>query len=94
MYNQHGGVPDDEQSTQQVIQPAEINAAEHYICSLIGLVTVVGVVVLFTPILVALTRPFQQLSATAFVFVLATVWLLVWLGTELVWEWQTGRLFP
>ncbi|EMA08259.1 hypothetical protein [Haloferax denitrificans] len=94
MYNQHGSAPDDDQPTQQVTQPAEIDATERYVCSLIGLGTVAGVLLLFYPLLLAVTRPFQQLSITALVFVLVTVWLLVWLGTELVWEWHTGRLFP
>ncbi|WP_049920637.1 hypothetical protein [Haloferax sulfurifontis] len=93
MYNRHGPVPDDDQPTQGVIQPAEIDATERYVCSLIGLGAMAGVLLLFYPLLLAVTRPFQQLSVTALVFVLVTVWLLVWLGSELVWEWQTGRLF-
>ncbi|MDS0243682.1 hypothetical protein NDO74_20490 [Haloferax sp. S2CR25-2] len=87
-------MPDDDQPTQQVVQPAQIDATERYVCSLIGLGAVAAVLFLFYPLLLAVTRPLHLLSITALVFVLATVWLVVWLGSELVWEWQTGRLFP
>lgn len=80
-------MPSDGQSAQRVIQPTGTDATEYYVRSLVGLVAMVGMVILLTPFLVALTRPPQQLSAITFVFILMAVWLLIWLGTELVWKW-------
>jgi putative effector of murein hydrolase LrgA (UPF0299 family) len=48
--------------------------------------------VLFYPALVELTKRFQMMASTALVFILAFVWVSIWLVIELAWEWQTQRV--
>jgi hypothetical protein len=50
-----------------------------------------AVAVPFYPVLVGVTRPLRLLSSTAVVVALVSVWLLVWLGLEVVLEWRRRR---
>jgi len=71
---------------------ATVGTVEHSLCGAGGLVLTVGLLALTYPALLYVTRPLTVLASTAVVVIATTVWLLIWLGLELLWEWQTGRL--
>ena len=68
-----------------------ISGVEYAACCAAGLAAAGAFLLLFYPALVAVTRPLHVLSSTAIVFVLAWVWIVVWVGVELAWEWHAGR---
>lgn len=65
---------------------------EHASCALIGLGTVAAVVFFFGQSLLAMTQGFAEFATTVLVFSLVTLWVLVWITVESVWEWRAGRL--
>ena len=71
--------------------PGEASTVEHIVSCVLGLVAMGAVAVPFYPVLVGATRPLRLLSSTAVVVALVSVWLLVWLGLEVVLEWRRRR---
>ncbi len=69
-----------------------VGTVEHYLCGLTGSLATMGLVALFYPTLVAVTRPLHILSTTALVVILTTVWIGIWFALELAWEWRASRL--
>lgn len=72
--------------------PTAATRLQHYGSSLVGLAVVVAVFHSVTPVLFDLAAAFAEFSATALVFGLAALWVLVWLGVETAWGWGAGRL--
>lgn len=69
-----------------------VSSVEHYTCALVGLVAVASLTPDFIPLLSRLTQQFGEFSTTILVFVLTTLWVLVWISLESLWEWRAGRL--
>lgn len=69
-----------------------VGTVEHCLCGLAGFFVTAAMVALLYPTLVAVTRPLHVLSSTALVVILTTVWVVTWLGLELVWTWRDDRL--
>lgn len=90
VYTPHGGLGA-EPRRPPTDRRTGVSVVEHAACCAAGLGAAVLCLVLFYPALVAATRPLHVLSSTAIVFALAWVWLLVWVGVELAWEWRAGR---
>lgn len=94
MYIPRGG-GERRQQTLHTTRTKEVNPVEHGACCLAGLAATGLMALLVYPVLVAVTQPLQVLSSTAIVFVLVFLWLLSWLGIEIIWEWRAGRIsFP
>ena len=72
--------------------PTAATRRQHYGSGLVGLAVVVAVCLAFPPVLFDLAEAFAAFSATALVFGLAALWVLVWLGVETAWGWGTRRL--
>jgi len=69
-----------------------VEAVEHCLCGIVGLVLTGVILGLSYSTLVAVTEPLYVLSSTALVAIASSVWLLTWLGVEFVWEYRSGRL--
>lgn len=50
-------------------------------------------ILVFITLLFRLTQQFGMFSTTVLVFGLTTLWVLVWISLESLWEWRAGRLF-
>lgn len=90
MYTPHGGGGSRSRAPAES-GPGEASTVEHAASCVLGLVAMGVVAVPFYPVLVGVTRPFRLLSSTAVVVALVSVWLLVWLGLEVVLEWRRRR---
>lgn len=69
-----------------------VSTVEHCLCGVTGFFVTGVLIAPLYPTLVAVTQPLYLLSSTALTVILVTVWILVWLGLECLWEWRAGRL--
>ena len=72
--------------------PAAATRLQHYGSGLVGFGVVAALALSLTPVLFDLVAAFAEFSATALVFGLAALWVLVWVGVETAWGWGTERL--
>jgi hypothetical protein len=90
MYSTGGHSPSNGTETEP--GTCTVGTVEHYSCGVASLLVTVVFVVLLYSTLVALTAALGVLATTWLVLLVFAVWFLTWLGLELVWEWQAGRL--
>ena len=72
--------------------PTAATRLQHYGSGLVGFGVVAALALSVTPVLFGIAETFAEFSATALVFGLAALWVLVWVGVETAWGWRTGRL--
>jgi hypothetical protein len=73
-------------------QTNTVSGFEHYTCALVGLGAVAVLAFFFIPLFFRLVQQFEEFSTTILVFVLTTLWVLIWMSLESLWEWRAGRL--
>lgn len=89
MYTPAGGRA--KQAQRSSAADAEGRALEYVVCGLVGLAATLVFFWLFYSLLVVGTRGLYLLSSTAIAFALVSMWLLVWIAAEVLWEWRAGR---
>lgn len=75
-------------------EQAHSGFVEYSVCGLGGLVLTVLLSFLFYAQLVAVAESFELLSSTLVVFVILSVWVLLWVVFGTLWEWRAGRYSP
>jgi|GEM_PF-2001263 len=89
----HKSTPLDRRERASKNQQYAPSAVRHSICALASLGGVTILILVFITLLFRLTQQFGMFSTTVLVFGLTTLWVLVWISLESVWEWRAGRLF-
>ena len=69
-----------------------VRPGEHYSCGVIGLLFAGVLTVALYLLFVSIAMPLGMFATTVLISIFALAWGVEWIGAELLWEWNTGRL--